>query len=373
MDDTGDNGSMQAEIGPETGTANVVPQETDNGPKPGDGDIQDQSQVSVPSPVGRRRLTGVTPAQVLAVAARHLGTVEDPVGSNRQPFGAAYGMNGVAWCNIFVSQMGYEVTGDYDLLGRYAYTPACATWWNSQGRFGREPRPGAVVFFDWSGSKSIQAIDHVGLVVEGRASGLVRTIEGNSSIQGQTDGVWYHDRNPAFIVGYGYPAYGGTIPGPRVPEDVFRTYLHDGPPGRRSLQVLDSGDDVKALQRLLKITSDGQFGAITKNAVMGFQRAHRLSVDGVVGPATWQALLNPGGTDVQVPAFPGPLRRGSSGIAVRALQQRLIARGWKLTLDGVFGPGTDEVVRAFQREKHLQVDGVVGPQTWRAIWTASIT
>jgi peptidoglycan hydrolase-like protein with peptidoglycan-binding domain len=371
-DNTDNPGAAQADNVPETGTADIVPQETDNGPKPGDGDIQDQARVSVPPSTGRRRVTGVTPAQVLAAAARHVGIIEDPVGSNRQPFGAAYGMNGVAWCNIFVSQIGHEVTADYALLGKYAYTPACATWWNGQRRFGRHPRSGAVVFFDWSGSKSIQAIDHVGLVVESRPGGLVRTIEGNSAVPGRTDGVWYHDRNPAYIVGYGYPAYGGTVPGPHIPEDIFGTYRAVAA-GSRQLAVLDAGDDVKALQRLLNIGVDGKFGAITKNAVMAYQRAHHLTVDGVVGPATWGLLLGSHGHEQQIPRFPGPLRRGSAGGAVRTLQQRLKDRGWSLGVDGSYGPSTESVVRAFQKDKGLHVDGVVGPRTWAALWTAPVT
>ena len=36
--------------------------------------------------------------------------------------------------------------------------------------------------------------------------------------------------------------------------------------------------------------ADGKFGKMTQQAVMDFQRANRLSVDGIVGPSTWQAL-----------------------------------------------------------------------------------
>lgn len=357
----------------ETGSPDVVPEETDNGPKPGDGAIPDQADVVLPPPpVGRRRVTGVTPAQVLKAAAGSLGTIENPVGSNRQPFGAAYGMDGVAWCNIFVSEVGHQVTGDYELLGRFAYTPSCATWWNSQGRFGREPKPGAVVFFDWSGTTSIQAIDHVGLVVQPLANGLVRTIEGNSAVPGHSDGVWYHDRNPRFIVGYGYPAYGGTSPGPVVPDDVFRAY-RAVTAGSRDVRVLDAGDDVKELQRRLHLRVDGQFGAITKNAVMRFQRVSHLAVDGVVGARTWSALLRTVTPGPVPPPFPGELRRGSAGAGVRQLQQRLKDRGWRLGVDGDFGSTTEGVVRAFQKEKGLAVDGVVGPRTWAAVWQSAVT
>ena len=75
----------------------------------------------------------------------------------------------------------------------------------------------------------------------------------------------------------------------------------------------------------------------------------------------------------QVPPLPGLMRAGSTGAGVRALQQRLKDRGWKITVDGEFGPETARVVRGFQQDKHLTVDGEVGPQTWRALWTAPIT
>jgi peptidoglycan hydrolase-like protein with peptidoglycan-binding domain len=65
--------------------------------------------------------------------------------------------------------------------------------------------------------------------------------------------------------------------------------------------------------------------------------------------------------------------RGRTGAGVRALQQRLKERGWKITVDGEFGPQTDRIVRAFQKDKGLTVDGEVGPHTWSALWTTAIT
>jgi hypothetical protein len=71
---------------------------------------------------------------------------------------------------------------------------------------------------------------------------------------------------------------------------------------------------------------------------------------------------------------PGGLHRGSAGAAVRFLQQRLnalagprghaVLGGKPLAVDGVFGPLTDKVVRAFQAQHRLEVDGIVGPKTW---------
>lgn len=53
----------------------------------------------------------------------------------------------------------------------------------------------------------------------------------------------------------------------------------------------DQGNAVRALQSELRISVDGSFGSGTASAVRSFQQSNGLSVDGVVGPATWQALV----------------------------------------------------------------------------------
>lgn len=60
----------------------------------------------------------------------------------------------------------------------------------------------------------------------------------------------------------------------------------------RTLQYGNRGKDVVTLQRLLHLVQDGIFGKITREAVIVFQAEHKLKVDGVVGPKTWEALLN---------------------------------------------------------------------------------
>lgn len=54
-------------------------------------------------------------------------------------------------------------------------------------------------------------------------------------------------------------------------------------------------------------------------------------------------------------------------------QAQMAARGWKITANGHFGDQSDQVCRAFQAEKHLGVDGKVGPATWAASWAAPVT
>lgn len=61
------------------------------------------------------------------------------------------------------------------------------------------------------------------------------------------------------------------------------------------------------------------------------------------------------------------IRVGDAGADVRDVQQRLLALGAVIDPDelaGWFGASTEAAVRAFQRERRLPVDGLVGPDTW---------
>ena len=160
-----------------------------------------------------------------------------------------------------------------------------------------------------------------------------------------------------------------------------------------ALRQGDEGQNVRLVQFWLKIartvytalnnpTVDGQFGAATKRAVEAFQRYFGLTADGVVGRTTWNKLrevytdiandllaegLRPG-------AFPGVLRRGASGRAVRELQYYLYLTHTynpslpSVNIDGNFGTATEAAVRAFQRSAGLTSDGVVGRATWENLY-----
>jgi peptidoglycan hydrolase-like protein with peptidoglycan-binding domain len=65
------------------------------------------------------------------------------------------------------------------------------------------------------------------------------------------------------------------------------------------------------------------------------------------------------------PIAPFPLvRRGERIFPVRPLQQLLCARHHDVTVDGIYGPRTESAVKAFQQDKSLAADGIVGPATW---------
>ena len=68
------------------------------------------------------------------------------------------------------------------------------------------------------------------------------------------------------------------------------------------------------------------------------------------------------------PARVWPLvQNGDSGERVKTVQYLLRARGYSLTVDGAFGPGTQSVVQSFQSSRGLTADGIVGAQTWEAL------
>lgn len=54
---------------------------------------------------------------------------------------------------------------------------------------------------------------------------------------------------------------------------------------------------------------------------------------------------------------------------VRSIQRRLTELGHQLDVDGIYGGQTAGAVRAFQQSRGLEVDGIVGPNTWAALWS----
>lgn len=65
-------------------------------------------------------------------------------------------------------------------------------------------------------------------------------------------------------------------------------------------------------------------------------------------------------------------RLGDEGAAVRDIQDRLDALGFPCDTDrrSIFDEGTLEAVKGFQKARGLNVDGIVGPDTWRSLYEA---
>jgi hypothetical protein len=67
------------------------------------------------------------------------------------------------------------------------------------------------------------------------------------------------------------------------------------------------------------------------------------------------------------PAPARPLRDGMTGEDVRALQQALLRKGYRVDIDGAFGPRTERAVMDYQRDHQMKVDGLAGPLTLAAL------
>ncbi len=132
----------------------------------------------------------------------------------------------------------------------------------------------------------------------------------------------------------------------------------------------------------------GSFGSSTKAAVETFQRIFNLTPDGIVGKGTWYKIsslyaavarlaeLDSEGNTLGIGTVPPNtvLRQGSKGQDVLTLQYLLnVASEYYPGIpgpvqDGIFGSGTAQAVMAFQQANQLAVDGIVGKQTWEALY-----
>lgn len=158
------------------------------------------------------------------------------------------------------------------------------------------------------------------------------------------------------------------------------------PVEKRELHLGDKGDDVLQLQKdLIELGynlgfwgADGDFGNDTDKAVRAFQKKNKLDVDGWVGKNTYAAIekaLVEKRKPAPAPApTPAPtlveLQLGSKGPEVIELQKKLLKLNYDLSpwgADGDFGQKTDAAVRAFQKKSKLDVDGIVGPNTYAAL------
>lgn len=241
-----------------------------------------------------------TVSGMLAQARATLGLGESPAGSNHNKITAWYNdeiarIGNGPWCAMAVTYWaGHSGNLGTIFAGKgvgYAYTVWFAEKFQKEGRW--HPRlagikPGDVVFFDWSGTRQIDRIDHVG-VVEHVSGGIIYTIEGNKA-----DRCVRVARDSTYIVGYGRPAYSESSPSKPASSSRVRawpgTYYQLKTPMMR-------GDNVKWIQRRLnakgaapRVGVDGVFGSKTDREVKDYQKAHHLEVDGIVGAKTWASL-----------------------------------------------------------------------------------
>src|SRR5699024_8778709 len=108
------------------------------------------------------------------------------------------------------------------------------------------------------------------------------------------------------------------------------------------------------------IAVDDQYGPITHKALvkvyqyeLNKQFSKGLAIDGIPGPKTDAAAVT--------------IRHGAKGNLTKAMQAFLFFKGYQLSVDGIFGDITFEMIKAYQRNNKLTVDGVPGINTFRKL------
>lgn len=228
------------------------------------------------------------------------------------------------WCAAFVSAVGMAVSvanrlpgNPYELIPSSAACDPMIAQYKAAGRWVEDddylPTPGDVIFYDWQDSgvgDNTGSSDHVGIVVS-VAGSTITVIEGNKS-----DSVSYRTirRGGLYIRGYGIPDYAGAAAKAQEPQTGEAVIIVEEPE--------ESG--------------------------LSHSENNRKN-----------------GTET-LPV----LRRGDKSETVRAAQLLLIGRGFRCGpwgADGEFGSATYGAVYQFQRARGLQIDGVIGPETWAAL------
>ncbi len=156
----------------------------------------------------------------------------------------------------------------------------------------------------------------------------------------------------------------------------------------------DSGSDVAKIQQALNVlgyyqgTIDGSYGSSTEKAVKAFQKKRGLSQDGIAGSGTISVLFNiQGKTVVQETQTEGNQPTAASSMAniftiddigstpntsklrdrgedVTKLQQALtLSNVYSGPIDGYYSEETANAVKAFQKKRGMNADGIAGPST----------
>ena len=283
------------------------------------------------------------------------------------------------WCAAFVTAVGVKLKLTDIIL------PECSCnkmidLYKAIGRWKEDdaykPQIGDIVMYDWEddnkGDNKNQA-DHVGIVYAVSGTYL-SIIEGNIK-----DAVGLRSLNidGKYIRGYCLPDYASVAK--EATKQASAT--EKAPAAKGTRYTVKSGDTLWDIAK--------------KHLGSGKRYPEILASSGLSSTVlrTGQVLIIPDGKGDEAkpaPVSPAPtpvtkggddnmttctvtlptLKSGDTGPAVRALQQLLILRGYKLPnygIDGDFGHETKTVVELFQKDEDLAVDGIVGSATWKAL------
>lgn len=157
--------------------------------------VDDSTQSSSTSKNDKKKQSG---RDIVDVAIGEIGYKE--TGNNQTKYGAWYGMNGAAWCHMFVSWCANQAGVSSSVVPKASYCPTGMAWFKQRGLFKYKgsytPKRGDIIYFCTNYS-------HVG-IVEKCSGGTVYTVEGNSANQVRRRS---YPLTYKTITGYGVPKY----------------------------------------------------------------------------------------------------------------------------------------------------------------------
>ncbi|MFJ3699481.1 peptidoglycan-binding protein [Streptomyces sp. NPDC090052] len=314
--------------------------------------------------------------------------------------GSAYAGN-FAWCDALITWASVD-SGNHDTVcfgTDYAYTVAHADKFSSKGQWTAMTkgiaasgiRRGDIVFFDWDGSSSIGAIDHVGIVTS-VSGGNVYTIEGNTSNVCARRVRAVHD-----VAGFGRPAYSKSPSAPPVSGPARYTNTINGLAygyGAKGDQVTKVGKALvaKGFGKHYKDGPGPTWSDADTECYSDYQKSLGLKgtapgqdADGVPGASTLKKLLGslpskPAAKPVYEP-FPGTafFHTGRTSPIITAMGRRLVAEGCSKYSSGP-GPNwtnSDKKSFAAWQTKYSKAhklgwsaadcDGIPGKESWDAL------
>lgn len=128
-------------------------------------------------------------SKIVEIAKAEIGTTEVPKDSNKTKYGKWFGLDGVAWCGMFVSWC-YAMRGkplpNIGFKKGFAGCQTAVAYFKKNNRIVTKPNPGDIVFFDWNLDGRY---DHTGIFVEWIEEGKsFYSVEGNTSLTNQSNG-----------------------------------------------------------------------------------------------------------------------------------------------------------------------------------------
>ncbi|NBR23252.1 MAG: CHAP domain-containing protein [Micrococcales bacterium] len=257
-----------------------------------------------PKPIANPAPQG-TAARLVQIAESYVGYAEGPK-DNETIMGAFTKANFLPWCGSFcmfvANAAGVKIPNTVSTVAGADAFKKQKRWYDNDGV--NTPEPGDIVYFDFPGD-GVDRISHVGIIVKDNKDGSMTCLEGNTSGIPKGD-----QRNggevckkiraykksakqglPMAVVGWGRPDYEGSAANPVAPKVVKEKDTTGKVYPGETIDPGEAGIHVKTVQAALGIKpADGQFGPVTKKAVIAHQKAKKLPVTGIVDAKTWKSI-----------------------------------------------------------------------------------